>query len=546
MKNFTQKLSGLFTTAFSLLLLVPNAAKADETITIATLLPVGEYLMVTAYSADSLSSVTVEGATGDFDNGYLNFLETTSDTIRFTIKNGTWTSFAATNNELTFVDLSKAPSVQTVDFSHNLIKNVKFAKDSKLLALGLAYNELESLDLSQSNWIAGLSISHNNIKSIDLSKCLNLQTLNAEYNDIDSLDFSKNKYMFEIYAGNNRRLKNFSTANLDSLMQLSLDTTGVDAVDVTKNTKLVNLLLDGTKVKSVDVTKNPDLESLYVPNLGLTELDISKNNKLMNLRCEMNKLTELTFGDCFDLQTLVCFGNQIESLDLSGMNYLADLWCYDNKLTELYLGDCASLHELNCSFNELEELDLSQCTILTVASVFNNKLKTLKLPTSFYLTNIACFSNKLTDAAVAQMVEDIWTADSMFIGGFKLFAVNTKSTDFKEQNIFTKEHVDAFKNKNWVVYDYDLDTDTPTEYGGIMSVKDLRNAEVKVTYDPTAKNINITGVGAGELVSIISTNGQLVRSTLTSNNNTNISARGIAEGVYMVVVKGQTTKISIH
>ena len=120
-----------------------------------------------------------------------------------------------------------------------------------------------------------------------------------------------------------------------ALEMLNCNSNELAALDVSKNTKLVDLYCIYNQLAALDVSKNTALEKLNCGYNQLTSLDVSKNTALTELYCSTNQLTALDVSKNTALQGLWCYENQLTSLDVSKNTALEYLWCYRNQLTSL-------------------------------------------------------------------------------------------------------------------------------------------------------------------------------------------------------------------
>lgn len=98
------------------------------------------------------------------------------------------------------------------------------------------------------------------------------------------------------------------------LLHLACRTNLISALDVSRNTKLIELACCNT-------SRN---------NSSLTLLDVSKNSALMLLYCYGNSLTTLDVSGNPNLKSLLCHDNKLVSLDISKNTALDYLRCFGN------------------------------------------------------------------------------------------------------------------------------------------------------------------------------------------------------------------------
>lgn len=229
-----------------------------------------------------------------------------------------------------------------------------------------------------------LSINSTQLTSIDLSKNLKLTRLVFKENYSASLDVSKNI---------NLKFLDCSENSLNNL-------------DLSKNVKLVSLNCSNNQFTTLDLSKNVELVSLYCSNNQLTTLDLSKNAELEQLECSNNKLTSLDLSNNLKLNRLNCFENKLITLDVSNKK-LKYLDCSKNELNNLNVSNAISLEKLYCYENKLATLDVLNNTELVDLYCYDNKLTSLNTSKNSKLSDLVCAYNQLSSLDI--------TANKLFI-----------------------------------------------------------------------------------------------------------------------------------
>lgn len=222
---------------------------------------------------------------------------------------------------------------------------------SKVFLLSASGIYATAIDIAAINQVAILDLSHNYLENLDLSGMSTLSYLDVSDNPFtgtQSLKIGPNKPYLEVLemamidnidqsfnlsdyprlgsfvAYSNRGLKTVDPTGCPYLAQISIDSTPVESIDVSKNAGLVTLNVSDTKINAIDVSNNSRLTHLYVSHAGssyakykLTELDISKNTALTYLACGYNDLTELDISNCPSLNTLYAQYNYLSKIDIS-------------------------------------------------------------------------------------------------------------------------------------------------------------------------------------------------------------------------------------
>lgn len=123
----------------------------------------------------------------------------------------------------------------------------------------------------------------------------------------------------------------------------------------------------------------PNVETIEVSGLGLSELNLSNKRKLKYLDCSGNNLTSLNLEETPLLKSLNCLGNNLTSLDLNNIPLLEELNCGENNIKKIDITNCNSLKKLDSSHNKFDSINLSNNRDLVEISLIENNLRSLDL-----------------------------------------------------------------------------------------------------------------------------------------------------------------------
>ena len=137
---------------------------------------------------------------------------------------------------------------------------------------------------------------------------------------------------------------------------------------------LESLLCYSSGLSALDLTKNTALKTLRCSDNQLTELDLTNNTLLGELSCGDNMLGSLDLSRCPALTSVSCENNQLTSLDVSRNTALTSLDCSGNRIAALNVSWNTALRALYCHGNRLTRLDVSGCPLLVRATeVFHSQ-----------------------------------------------------------------------------------------------------------------------------------------------------------------------------
>jgi|GEM_PF-2606741 len=283
---------------------------------------------------------------------------------------------------------------------------------TKLTSLNLNYNYgIEAVDLSKNTELTYLNLGHNLLNFLDVSSLVNLKTLFVHDNKLHMLDLSHNTKLTFLDLGDasyiyprgyttsglaiwnsgdkGNPISTIDVSMLTELTDLYASYLNLTAIDLSKNTKLINLQINTT------VT---DVGSFYVldPSVSISAIDLSHNSQLVTLDLSHNLLTDLDLSGLTQLTTLSVFNNELTNLTLPiGSSTLTEVDASNNNLSTLDVSSVLALKILNASQNSLADLDLSNNSFLISVDASDNNFSVLDLSNLFMLQEVYLGRNQL-------------------------------------------------------------------------------------------------------------------------------------------------------
>lgn len=224
------------------------------------------------------------------------------------------------------------------------------------------------------NTITSLSCSNNNLTSIDISHCPHLESLQCAYNQLTSINVTKNPNLSILICIDNQ-LTSLDVTKNPKLELLLCEVNQLSNLDVTKNPNLSILWCGLNQLTSLNFAQNTKLEALVCDDNQLISLDITNNPYLKTCMCSINQLTELNVTQNKELQIIRCGENKLTSLDITNNPRLRSLQCDNNQLTSLDITKNPNLELLNCNNNQLTNLDITKNPKLVSLFFFCNRIK---------------------------------------------------------------------------------------------------------------------------------------------------------------------------
>ncbi len=222
----------------------------------------------------------------------------------------------------------------------------------------------------------------------------NITTFNCSFNDnsITALDLSKNS----------------------SLINLNCSWLSITELDLSKNTSLKHLDCDKTLITKLDFSKNTDLDTLACRYTNLTALDVSKNTKLIYLDCNGSKLSHIDLSNNTSLAYLDITGNQLSSLDISKNTKLEYICCNNNKLGDIDISKNTALMNLYCTNIGLTSLELSKNPNIVELYISWNPIKENPENSELLFNSLPDRKGKKQGLIMCEDIEEYANPDKLF------------------------------------------------------------------------------------------------------------------------------------
>ncbi|PWJ75161.1 leucine-rich repeat domain-containing protein, partial [Murimonas intestini] len=155
--------------------------------------------------------------------------------------------------------------------------------------------------------------------------------------------------------------------------------TGIQALDVSKNSNLETLSCTDTEIQDLDVSKNSNLKRLYCSNTEIQALNVSKNTALTYLFCPRTKIQALDVSNCPDLEFLDTRYMNLAYLDWG----TADLSTWSKTLSTIDLTVTGDTFDITKKF---AGIDISKLTVISGGRLDGNNITDYKVGTPIQYT----------------------------------------------------------------------------------------------------------------------------------------------------------------
>lgn len=252
-------------------------------------------------------------------------------------------------------------------------------------------------------------------------------------------------------------------------------------IDIPLNSELTYLNIRDNEIGAIDVSQAPSLNYLICSNNALRNLNLENNHNLIYASAALNYLTTVNLGNLKQVETVYLNHNSLlHEIDLSGCNNIVQFWADDNAVSKLIMPT---------SYNNLRALFLRNCRL------------------------------------TKKQLQDIFD---------KLPDVNNEEINKDNERWMRQLHLERTPNIE------NINITTPIRKGWKIDIKGIISGNQptytpKYTVYPTkAKNTIIVDGAINAPISIYSTNGELIMTSIVKSPSDAIDISTLAKGFYVV------------
>jgi len=151
-------------------------------------------------------------------------------------------------------------------------------------------------------------------------------------------------------------LKGFNLDSLSTLKVLNLSNSGINGINVSKNTKLEKLSCSNTSIISIALLSNTNLKEVDLSKTSINELDISNNSLLNKLNVSDSGIKEINLAKNIELVDFICQNTAIVDFDFTCNSKIENINIDNNaELVKLNLAELKNIKTLSC--NNLQKIE---------------------------------------------------------------------------------------------------------------------------------------------------------------------------------------------
>ncbi len=447
------------------------------------------------------------------------------------------------NNQLTGLDVTNNTALTILNCYYNQLTSLDVTNNTALTKLNCYYNQLTYLDVSNNTALVHFSCSSNALTNLDVSNNTSIAYLHCQHNQIDHLDLSNNVVLTDLNCYDNAltslNVKNGNNTNIANIHFKATTNSNLTCIQVD------DVAYSTTNWTHIDATAGFSENcsgSTYVPDDNfetyLETHDANGNNVTMGDASSMGDGTINNFVPRASINTVTILNvdNQnISNLEgIQDFTALEELYLRNDLLTGIDVSNNLALRILNIYNNNIGVLDVSNNTALEKLITIQNPITTLDLRQNTALTGVNCINSALTSF-------DIRNGNNTAITDleFSLLGNNNLTCVFVDDA--------TWSTTNWTHVPASVTfVNNQAECNALSIAENSFETQINLYPNPVKDSFRIQNDSNTTIakISIYNILGKLVLQTNNTNNTIDVST--LKNGIYLVKITSDSTKIAIQ
>lgn len=379
---------------------------------------------------------------------------------------------------------------------------------------------------------------------IDFSGNKKLESIQVTSPVLQSINLANLPSLEKINVASDTALHALNTSGCPALKAIYGYASGIESVDLSKNTKLEQVTLSGTKVKKYDFSNNPELNNIFIGSESLESIVFKNNTKVSSLMisCLKNVKQKPDFTNFPELISLsldyypwesfaIPTSKKLRSLSFQYSEFLKEIDVHENvKLRSFTLFNCSAISKI--TYFEGQQCKANTTNCHAIESVFIPR----EVP--------ADIASAVSDAALKSYL--ISVADTDKDG--KISQAEAKAVtevDFSNKGIKDIDGLEWFTGLTSINASKNVIEEFPLDYFGSLSTLDISGNKV-ATLDLSTTSMTTLKASGNQLTSVSGIPDKIKYVDVSDNKLTNISCEYKYYLTYLNVSNNELEKVGVH
>lgn len=379
---------------------------------------------------------------------------------------------------------------------------------------------------------------------IDFSGNKKLESIQVTSPVLQSINLANLPALEKINVASDTALHALNTSGCPALKSIMGYASGIESVDLSKNTKLETLTLAVTKVKKLDFSNNPELNNIFIGSESLESVVFKNNTKVTSLRisCLKNVKQKPDFTNFPELTSLsldyypwesfaIPTSKKLSSLSFQSSEFLKEIDVHKNvKLRSFTLFACSAISKI--TYFEGQQCKANAINCHAIEEVFVPR----EVP--------ADIASAVSDAALKSYL--IGVADTDKDG--KINQAEAKAVtevDFSNKGVKGIDGLEWFTGLTSINASKNVIEEFPLDYFASLSTLDISGNKV-ATLDLSTTSMTTLKASGNQLTSVNGIPDKIQYIDVSNNKLTNIQCDYKSYLTYLDASNNELVNFGIH
>ena len=379
---------------------------------------------------------------------------------------------------------------------------------------------------------------------IDFSGNKKLESIQVTSPVLQSINLANLPSLEKINVASDTALHVLNTSGCPALKAIMGYASGIESVDLSKNTKLEQVTLSGTKVKKYDFSNNPELNNIFIGSESLESVVFKNNTKVSSLMisCLKNVKQKPDFTKFPELISLsldyypwesfaIPTSKKLKSLSFQYSDFLKEIDVHENvKLRSFTLFNCSEISKI--TYFEGQQCKANTINCHAIEAVFIPR----EVPTDI--------ASAVSDAALKSYL--ISVADTDKDG--KISQAEAKAVtevDFSNKGIKDIDGLEWFTGLTSINASKNVIEEFPLDYFASLSTLDISDNKV-ATLDLSTTSMTTLKASGNQLTSVSGIPDKIEYVNVSNNKLTSLKCGYKSYLTYLDASNNELVNFDVH